>query len=106
MSRLAAKDDIFVLKVQVKKTLWILYMAILKRINSMQPKDHTGDPVFASDGYHIKPSSAARDAGMDAGVPEDIYGDTRPLLSGTGIGADEAFGVGVYQPMVILVKSP
>jgi hypothetical protein len=51
-----------------------------------------GDPALLDpDGadYHIGPGSAARDAGVDAGVMIDIDGDGRPQGSGYDIGADE-----------------
>jgi hypothetical protein len=49
----------------------------------------TGDPAFATDGYHITVSSAAFDAGVDAGVTTDIDGDVRPKGSAPDLGADE-----------------
>ncbi len=53
---------------------------------------HQGDPAFlapdAGD-YHIGPSSAALDAGVDAGVTTDMDGDPRPVGLGYDIGADE-----------------
>jgi len=51
--------------------------------------DHTGDPKFAFDGYHLLPGSAAIDKGVDAGVATDIAGDARPYGSAYDIGADE-----------------
>jgi uncharacterized repeat protein (TIGR01451 family) len=54
--------------------------------------DYTGDPVFvdpAGGDYHIGPSSAAIDAGLDAGVTADFDGDARPQGKGYDIGADE-----------------
>ncbi len=54
--------------------------------------DHTGDPAFVdpdAGDYHIRPESAAIDAGVDAGVAEDIDGNSRPLDAGYDIGADE-----------------
>jgi uncharacterized repeat protein (TIGR01451 family) len=53
--------------------------------------DHSGDPAFvdpAGTDYHIGPSSAARDEGVDAGVTEDIDGDLR-IDGHPDIGADE-----------------
>lgn len=51
-----------------------------------------GDPGFvnpAASDYHIGPTSAAVDAGVDAGVTTDIDGDARPWGAGYDIGADE-----------------
>ncbi|RME84994.1 MAG: hypothetical protein D6775_04045 [Caldilineae bacterium] len=54
--------------------------------------DHTGDPKFAFDGYHLLPGSAAIDRGVNAGVTTDIDGNARPYGSGFDIGADEYNG--------------
>ena len=64
-----------------------------------------GDPAFVDpDGgdYHIGPASAARNAGVNAGVTTDIDGETRPKESGYDIGADE-FGQqwDIYLPLVL-----
>ena len=40
--------------------------------------DRSGDPAFTADGYHLTPSSAAIDQGVNAGVTTDIDGETRP----------------------------
>jgi len=64
-----------------------------------------GDPAFVDpDGgnYHIGPGSAAIDAGVNAGVTEDIDGDTRPQESGYDIGADEfSQQWDIYLPLVV-----
>ena len=52
--------------------------------------EYTGDPAFTTDGYHIGPGSAAIDAGVDAGVLNDIDGESRPFGSMPDLGADEA----------------
>jgi fibronectin-binding autotransporter adhesin len=52
-----------------------------------------GDPAFADPAswdYHLTASSAAIDAGMDAGVATDFEGDTRPQGDGFDIGYDES----------------
>ena len=51
-----------------------------------------GDPAFinpAGGDYHIGVTSAAIDAGVDAGVMLDIDGQVRPWANGFDIGADE-----------------
>jgi len=63
-----------------------------------------GDPAFVDpDGgdYHLGIRSAAIDAGVEAGVSDDIDGDARPQGAGYDIGADEfvnlAPGIGTFQ---------
>ena len=63
-----------------------------------------GDPAFVDpDGgnYHIGPGSAAIDAGVDAGVTDDVDGDARPQESGYDIGADEFRQWNIYLPLVV-----
>jgi len=49
----------------------------------------TGTPAFDIDGYHILSSSAALDAGVVAGVAEDIDGQDRHYGTKPDLGADE-----------------
>jgi hypothetical protein len=60
----------------------------------------TGDPAFATDGYHLTRSSLAIDHGIVAGVMTDIDGDSRPSGSGYDLGADE-FRFKVYLPLIV-----
>jgi parallel beta-helix repeat protein len=60
---------------------------------------HTGDPAFAADGYHLTAGSAAIDVGADAGVLTDMDGDKRPL-GRPDFGADEWI-TRVYLPLVL-----
>jgi uncharacterized repeat protein (TIGR01451 family) len=55
-------------------------------------------PAFVDPGgsdYHINSSSAARNAGIDAGVGWDMDGEVRPMDWDYDIGADEYPGVGL-----------
>jgi len=49
----------------------------------------TGNPLFDTDGAHLKSGSAAIDQGVNAGVTVDIDGEIRPSGSGYDLGADE-----------------
>jgi hypothetical protein len=64
--------------------------------------DHSGDPAFTADGYHLKSDSAALDRGVNAGVTTDIDGDKRPIEGAYDIGADERsrFRL-IYLPLVM-----
>jgi parallel beta-helix repeat protein len=55
--------------------------------------NYWGDPAFVDPNagdYHITAASEARDAGVNAGVDDDIDGDPRPQGGGYDIGADES----------------
>ncbi len=63
-----------------------------------------GDPAFVAPGagdYHLAPGSAAVDGGIDAGVREDIDGDSRPAGNGYDIGADEVWWWRIYLPVLL-----
>lgn len=62
--------------------------------------DHTGDPAFAGDGYHLTGGSVAVDRGVNAGATTDIDGETRPLGGGYEIGADE-FLMRIFLPLAL-----
>lgn len=63
--------------------------------------EHSGDPAFAADGYHLTASSAAIGKGVDAGVAVDIDGEPRPKAP--ALGADEyvADRFKVHLPVVL-----
>ncbi len=53
---------------------------------------HAGAPAFANPSagdYHLSAGSAARDAGIDNGVMQDIDGQVRPMGLNWDLGADE-----------------
>lgn len=51
--------------------------------------------------YHIGPGSWAIDRGTEAGINTDIDGNNRPWGSGFDIGADEAYWLRLYLPIVL-----
>jgi hypothetical protein len=69
--------------------------------NVVHINDHSGDPAFAADGYHLTFGSAAMDRGVNAGVTTDIDGEARPLGSGYDLGADEFPAKQTHLPLVL-----
>jgi hypothetical protein len=69
--------------------------------------NYWGDPAFVAPDagdHHIGHGSAAIDAGVEAGVSDDIDGDPRPVGGGYNIGADERReyrGRSIYLPAVL-----
>jgi hypothetical protein len=61
--------------------------------------EYSGDPAFATDGYHLTFSSEAIDKGVDAGVTKDIDGYPRPCGFAPDLGADEINCL--YLPMIL-----
>jgi parallel beta-helix repeat protein len=73
-------------------TLW-WNNATMTAGNVITNNDQIGDPAFvnpATDDYHLAAGSAALDAGVDAGLLDDIDGEFRPRGCFPDIGADEA----------------
>jgi hypothetical protein len=50
---------------------------------------HSGNPAFEPDGYHLTSHSAAIDKGVAVGVFNDIDSQPRPMNAGYDLGADE-----------------
>ena len=61
---------------------------------------HSGDPAFGADGYHLSAGSAAIDKGLDASISVDVDGEPRPAGAGYDLGADELW-IKVYLPVVV-----
>jgi hypothetical protein len=51
--------------------------------------EFTGDPAFAWDSYHLTSGSAALNIALNAGVTNDMDGQSRPSYTGFDLGADE-----------------
>jgi parallel beta-helix repeat protein len=62
--------------------------------------EHTGDPAFADDGYHLTAASAAIDKGVNAGVFDDIDSHHRPCGLGPDLGVDE-FDYCIHLPLIL-----
>lgn len=72
----------------------LFYANSLNKFGAMSGGTHDvfGNPLFVNpgaNGYHLQVGSAAIDAGTDAGVYEDIDGETRPQNVSFDIGFDE-----------------
>lgn len=67
----------------------------------LHERDHTGNPLFAADGYHLTWTSPARDAGVNAGVTTDIDDESRPRGRGFDVGADEFPASSLYFPTIV-----
>jgi hypothetical protein len=65
----------------------------------------SGNPAFASDGYHILSGSAAIDAGINANIGEDIDGESRPNYA-PDLGADEYWPAGSPTPSPTTTPTP
>jgi hypothetical protein len=58
-----------------------------------------GDPLFAADGYHVLPGSAAIDSGIYAGVMLDI--DHHARVGIPDLGADELTSLHLFLPLIV-----
>jgi parallel beta-helix repeat protein len=71
--------------------------------NVIHTNDHTGDPAFATDDYHLTSNSAAIDRGVEVGVNDDVDSNFRPVGTAPDLGADEFWYPNhfVYLPVVV-----
>ena len=53
--------------------------------------EYTGDPAFATDGYHLTAVSPAINTCTPSTITTDIDGDPRPLGTACDLGADEVY---------------
>lgn len=61
--------------------------------------EHTGDPMFQADGYHLRTYSAARDKGK-GNLDHDVDGQLRETYYRTDLGADEHVPIALISPAV------
>jgi hypothetical protein len=61
--------------------------------------NYWGDPLFATDGYHLMPGSTAVDHGLNAGITGDIDGEAR--LGIPDLGADELDKPHLFIPVMV-----
>jgi parallel beta-helix repeat protein len=61
--------------------------------------NYWGDPLFATDGFHLTPGSMAIDHGLYAGVADDIDDEAR--LGIPDLGADELAEAHLFLPMIV-----
>ena len=90
----------------LESTLWSGNGQDWNGTNVVNTRNYTGDPAFvnpAASDYHIGPSSAAIDRGVNAGVRLDI--DDEPRFGVPDLGADEYWSPGllrhIYLPLVL-----
>jgi hypothetical protein len=63
--------------------------------------EHTGNPRFAPDGFHIRPGSYAIDRGVSTASTMDFDGQPRPFGPAPDLGVDEARIWWIYVPIVL-----
>lgn len=79
-------------------TLWHANVLTMSG-NVSHANDHSGEPAFAADGYHLTFGSAAMDKGVDIGVTTDVDSECRPV-GRPDLGADEVWAEYVHLPLV------
>ncbi|HEY54257.1 MAG TPA: hypothetical protein G4N94_12470 [Caldilineae bacterium] len=85
-------------------TLWWNNVTDYSGAVTVSPPNIHADPHFVDPGcgfYHLKTTSPAIDAGVNAGIVIDIDGDPRPIGAGYDIGADEYVADHVRLPWIL-----
>lgn len=72
-------------------------LAWLHAIGYTVQDEHTGDPLFQADGYHLRAHSAARDKGK-GNLDHDVDGHLRDAGDAKDLGADEFVPVVALEP--------
>ena len=97
--------------VTLVSTLWYSNSVyVTDNLNAIQSQgDVSGSPAFANaagNDYHLTAGSAARDAGVNAGLTTDLDGEPRPYGPGYDIGADEYTGQVARTPTPTATATP
>ncbi len=94
----------------LESTLWHQYVTDAGGAGTInRTHDWPGDPAFVNPDardYHVGPTSAAINKGVDAGVTTDIDGDPRPLGAAPDLGADERPGTALPGLAITKVDKP
>jgi hypothetical protein len=95
--------------VTVNGVLWhdtpVTVSGALTAVIALQ-NQHTGDPLFGADGFHLTEGSTALNRGVETGIMVDIDGESRSVGPGPDLGADELPRWDVFLPLVMRSHTP